>query len=119
MIRRPPRSTLFPYTTLFRSETEDLKSRQGDKRRTKISHDAYDLSREELEAHEQIVITYSQGGYVKRIPADTFRRQHRGGKGVSGMNTRDGDPIRDLLVVDSHDKLMFFKIGRASCRERV
>ena len=94
--------------SVVKEETEDLKSRQGDKRRTKISHDAYDLSREELEAHEQIVITYSQGGYVKRIPADTFRRQHRGGKGVSGMNTRDGDPIRDLLVVDSHDKLMFF-----------
>jgi len=94
--------------SVVKEETEDLKSRRGDKRRTKISHDAYDLSREELEAHEQIVITYSQGGYVKRIPADTFRRQHRGGKGVSGMNTRDGDPIRDLLVVDSHDKLMFF-----------
>ena len=94
--------------SVVKEETEDLKSRQGDKRRTKISQDAYDLSREELEAHEQIVITYSQGGYVKRIPADTFRRQHRGGKGVSGMNTRDGDPIRDLLVVDSHDRLMFF-----------
>ena len=94
--------------SVVKEETEELKSRQGDKRRTKISHDAYDLSREELEAHEQIVITYSQGGYVKRIPSDTFRRQHRGGKGVSGMNTRDGDPIKDLLVVDSHDKLMFF-----------
>ena len=94
--------------SVVKEETEDLKSRQGDKRRTKISQDAYDLSREELEAHKQIVITYSQGGYVKRIPADTFRRQHRGGKGVSGMNTRDGDPIRDLLVVDSHDRLMFF-----------
>ena len=94
--------------SVVKEETEDLKSRQGDNRRTKISQDAYDLSREELEAHEQIVITYSQGGYVKRIPADTFRRQHRGGKGVSGMNTRDGDPIRDLLVVDSHDRLMFF-----------
>ena len=54
------------------------------------------------------MITYSQGGYVKRIPSDTFRRQHRGGKGVSGMNTKDGDPIKDLLVVDTHDKLMFF-----------
>lgn len=94
--------------TVVKEETEELKSKIGDKRRTKISTAEWDLSREELEAHEQIVITYSQGGYVKRIPSDTFRRQHRGGKGVSGMNTKDGDPIKDLLVVDTHDKLMFF-----------
>jgi len=93
---------------VVKEETDELKEKFGEKRRTKISNDAYDLTREELEAHEQIVITFSQGGYVKRIPADTFRRQHRGGKGVSGMNTRDGDPIKDLLVVDSHDKIMFF-----------
>ncbi|PKB66371.1 MAG: DNA gyrase subunit A [SAR202 cluster bacterium Io17-Chloro-G3] len=93
---------------VVKDETEEIKKKIGDKRRTKISSEAWDLSREELEAHEQIVVTYSQGGYVKRIPADTFRRQHRGGKGVSGMNTKDGDPIKDLLVVDSHDSLMFF-----------
>ena len=89
-------------------ETEEVKSKYGDKRRTTISHDAYDLSREELEAHEQIVITLSQGGYLKRIQSNTFRRQHRGGRGVSGMNTRDDDPVKELMVVDSHDKLMFF-----------
>ena len=93
---------------VVKEETDELKEKFGEKRRTKISDDAYDLTREELEAHEQIIITFSQGGYVKRIQADTFRRQHRGGKGVSGMNTRDGDPIKDLLVVDSHDKIMFF-----------
>ena len=93
---------------VVKDETEELKKKIGDRRRTQISSEAWDLSREELEAHEQIVITYSQGGYVKRIPADTFRRQHRGGKGVSGMNMKEGDPIKDLLVVDSHDSLMFF-----------
>ncbi|MBA13626.1 MAG: DNA gyrase subunit A [Chloroflexi bacterium] len=93
---------------VVKDETEELKTKVADKRRTQISSADWDLSREELEAHEQIVITYSQGGYVKRIPSDTFRRQHRGGKGVSGMNTKDGDPIKDLLVVDTHDKLMFF-----------
>ena len=91
-----------------KEETEEVKSKYGDKRRTTISHDAYDLSREELEAHEQIVITLSQGGYLKRIQSNTFRRQHRGGRGVSGMNTRDDDPVKELMVVDSHDKLMFF-----------
>ena len=94
--------------SVVKDETEELKKKIGDRRRTQISSEAWDLSREELEAHEQIVITYSQGGYVKRIPADTFRRQHRGGKGVSGMNMKEGDPIKDLLVVDSHDSLMFF-----------
>ncbi|MFL2784249.1 MAG: DNA gyrase subunit A [Dehalococcoidia bacterium] len=94
--------------TVVKDETEELKKKIGDKRRTQISSEAWDLSREELEAHEQIVVTYSQSGYVKRITADTFRRQHRGGKGVSGMNMKDGDPIKDLLVVDSHDSLMFF-----------
>ena len=93
---------------VVKEETEEVKSKYGDKRRTTISHDAYDLSREELEAHEQIVITLSQGGYLKRIQSNTFRRQHRGGRGVSGMNTRDDDPVNELMVVDSHDKLMFF-----------
>ena len=93
---------------VVKEETEEVKSKYGDKRRTTISHDAYDLSREELEAHEQIVITLSQGGYLKRIQSNTFRRQHRGGRGVSGMNTRDDDPVKELMVVDSHDKLMFF-----------
>ena len=93
---------------VVKEETEEVKSKYGDKRRTTISHDAYDLSREELEAHEQIVITLSQGGYLKRIQSNTFRRQHRGGRGVSGMNTRDDDLVKELMVVDSHDKLMFF-----------
>ena len=55
-----------------------------------------------------MVITFSKGGYIKRIPATTFRNQHRGGKGVSGMNTRDNDPVRHILVVDTHDMLLFF-----------
>tara|TARA_Y100001934_G_scaffold45757_1_gene55410 strand:- start:6445 stop:8961 length:2517 start_codon:yes stop_codon:yes gene_type:complete len=93
---------------VIKDESEETKKKYGDKRRTSISHDAFDLSREELEAHEQIVITLSQGGYLKRIQANTFRRQHRGGRGVSGMNTRDDDPVKDIKVVDTHDKLMFF-----------
>ena len=93
---------------VVKEETDEVKAKYGDKRRTTISHDAYDLSREELEAHEQIVITLSQGGYLRRIQSNTFRRQHRGGRGVSGMNTRDDDPVKELMVVDSHDKLMFF-----------
>ena len=53
-------------------------------------------------------MTLSQGGYIKRIPANTYRNQHRGGKGVVSMNTREDDPVKHLLVADTHDTLLFF-----------
>ena len=91
-----------------KKELRELKKKHGDDRRTDISHEASDLSRESLEPHEQIVVTLSQAGYIKRIPASTYRNQHRGGKGVGGMTTRDDDAVKHLLVVDTHDKLLFF-----------
>ena len=93
---------------VIKKELRDLKRKHGDERRTEISGEAFDISREELEAHEQIVVTLSQGGYIKRIPANTFRNQHRGGKGVGGMTTRDSDAVQHLLIVDTHDRLLFF-----------
>jgi DNA gyrase subunit A len=89
-------------------ETDEIKKKYGQKRRTDISADAHDLSRQELEAHEQIVVTLSQSGYIKRIPASTYRNQHRGGKGVVSMNKRDDDAVKHILVVDTHHKLLFF-----------
>ena len=94
--------------TEVKKELRALKKKHGDDRRTDISHEVSDLSRESLEPHEQIVVTLSQGGYIKRIPASTYRNQHRGGKGVGGMTTRDDDAVKHLLVVDTHDKLLFF-----------
>jgi DNA gyrase subunit A len=91
-----------------RTEVGDLKKKYGSKRRTEISRDAYDLSREELEPHEQIVVTLSRSGYIKRIPASTYRNQHRGGKGVVSMNKRDDDAVRHILVIDTHQRLLFF-----------
>ena len=91
-----------------RSETEELKKKISQKRRTAIAEEAQDFSREDLEAHEQVVITLSQAGYIKRIPAGTYRNQHRGGRGVVSMNTRDNDPVRHILVGDTHDNLVFF-----------
>ncbi len=93
---------------VVKKELRDLKKKHGDERRTDISGEASDLSREELEPHEQIVVTLSQGGYIKRIPASTYRNQHRGGKGVGGMTTRDNDAVKHLLIVDTHDRLLFF-----------
>ena len=91
-----------------KKELRALKKKHGDDRRTDISHEDSDLTREALEPHEQIVVTLSQGGYIKRIPASTYRNQHRGGKGVGGMTTRDDDAVKHMLVVDTHDKLLFF-----------
>ena len=94
--------------TEIKKETRSLKKKFGEERRTDISLDAHDISRAELEAHEQVVVTLSQGGYIKRIPANTYRNQHRGGKGVVSMNTREDDPVKHLLVADTHDTLLFF-----------
>ncbi len=89
-------------------ELRALNKKHGDERRTEISDASFDLTREALEPHEQIVVTISQAGYIKRIPANTFRNQRRGGKGVGGMTTRDNDAVKHLLVVDTHDRLLFF-----------
>ena len=91
-----------------KTETQQLKKKFGQPRRTQISLDAYELSREELEAHEPVVVTLSQAGYIKRITATTYRNQHRGGKGVVSMNTKEDDPVKHILVVDTHDRLLFF-----------
>ena len=91
-----------------KKETEELKKKVRNKRRTDISFEDHDLSREDYEPHEQIVVTLSRGGYVKRILANTYRNQHRGGKGVLSMVTREDDPVDHILVLDTHDALLFF-----------
>jgi DNA gyrase subunit A len=92
----------------IKSETVAIKKKHGDERRTIIGEDLRDFKREDLEAHEQVVVTLSKGGYIKRILASTYRNQHRGGKGVSSMRTKDDDPVRHILVGDTHDTLLFF-----------
>ncbi len=92
----------------IKKETMALKKKHGSERRTIIGEDVRDFRREDLEPHEQIVITLSQGGYVKRIPASTYRNQHRGGKGVVSMTTREDDPVEHIIVGDTHDTLLFF-----------
>ena len=92
----------------IKEEMTELKKSLRQSRRTEITAEAHELTREELEAHEQVVVTLSRGGYIKRIAASTFRNQHRGGKGVTGMNTKDDDPVDHILVVDTHDALLFF-----------
>ena len=93
----------------IKEETKALKKSFNNPRRTVI-HDAElaDQTDESFIPHEDAIITLSQKGYVKRVPSDTFRTQHRGGKGVVGMRTREDDAVMDLVVVDTHDTLFFF-----------
>jgi DNA gyrase subunit A len=93
----------------IKTETLALKKAFNNPRRTVI-HDAElaDQTDESFIPHEDSIITLSQQGYVKRVRSDTFRTQHRGGKGVLGMRTREDDAVMDLVVVDTHDTLFFF-----------
>jgi DNA gyrase subunit A len=63
---------------------------------------------EQFITHQDVVVTLSQRGYIKRLPCDTYKSQHRGGKGVEGMKTREDDVLMDMVVVDTHDTLLFF-----------
>ena len=90
-------------------ETGKLKEQYGDARRTAVTDETpTDFTKEELIPHQEVVVTLSQRGYVKCIPTTTYRLQHRGGKGVRGQTTREGDGLRDHLVADNHDLLLFF-----------
>ena len=93
---------------VIKTETQEMRKKHADPRKTQIKEEVRKFTREQLEAHESIVITLSQGGYIKRIPAGTYRNQHRGGRGVTGMTTREDDPINNIIVGDTHDTLLFF-----------
>jgi DNA gyrase subunit A len=95
---------------VVRRETLELKRKFGDERRTKVHQEEIgEWRREDTEPHEEVVITLSKGRYVKRISANTYNRQHRGGKGVKGQRmTKEDDVIQSLLVADTHDHLLFF-----------
>lgn len=94
---------------VIKKETEELKNGFGDNRRTEITQESpTDFTKEELIPHQEMVVTLSDRGYIKCIPTTTYRLQHRGGKGVRGQSTREGDNLRHILVADNHDQLLFF-----------
>lgn len=94
---------------VVKEETKKVKKKFADPRRTEIiNEEPTSFSIEEITPHQDVVVTISQRGYVKRIPMSTYKIQHRGGKGIRGMSTRDGDVLQDLLLADTHDILLFF-----------
>ena len=98
---------------IIREDTLELKDKYGDDRRTKITNDASDIDIEDLIADEQVVVTISHEGYIKRMPLDTYRKQGRGGRGVVGADAKEGDFIEMLFIASTKDYLMFFtNLGR-------
>lgn len=94
-------------------ELEEIKTKFGDARRTEIIEDPGDLNIEDLIADENVVVTVSRSGYVKRVTLDTYRRQRRGGVGRMGMTTRTEDLVEQLIVSSTHTNLMCFtNLGR-------
>jgi DNA gyrase subunit A len=93
---------------VIKEELAEIAERFGDERRTEISASEDEIDIEDLIADQQMVITITQSGYVKSLPLDTYRAQQRGGRGVTGMDMKDGDFIEHLFVCSSHDYLLFF-----------
>jgi len=90
------------------AEVEEVAATYGDARRTEILRDQGEFSVEDLIAEEDMVITISHTGYIKRIPVSTYRKQRRGGRGLTGMETKELDWVETLFIASTHDYLMFF-----------
>ena len=107
---------------LIKEEVSELKSKYGDPRQTEIrEQEVIEFRDEDLIPHQRVVVTLSNRGFVKRLPSRTYEPQHRGGKGVIGMITREEDAVRLLTVTDTHAQLLFFtnlgKVFRIKCYE--
>ena len=90
-----------------------IAEKYGDDRRTKIGYDIYDITNEDLIPNENTVVAMTSLGYIKRMTVDNFKSQHRGGRGIKGMNTIEDDYIEDLLMTTTHHYIMFFtNMGR-------
>ena len=93
---------------VIKEELGEIRERFGDERRSEITHSEDEIDIEDLIADQQMVITITRTGYIKSLPLATYRQQHRGGRGVTGMDMKDGDFIEHLFVCSSHDYLLFF-----------
>ena len=98
---------------IVKTETLNLRDKFSDDRRTEISDVAGEVDIEDLIPLEECVITKTVNGYIKRLPSDTYNVQHRGGRGITGMTTREEDSVENMFVCSSHDRIMLFSnLGR-------
>ena len=93
---------------VIRTEIKEISDKYGDDRKSKIGYDAFDISMEDMIPNENTIIAMSNLGYIKRMTIDNFKSQHRGGKGIKGMQTIEDDFIADLLMTTTHHYIMFF-----------
>lgn len=93
---------------VIKEELLEIKTKYGDLRRTVISHDRTDIEMEDIIKREDVVITLTQFGYIKRMSEGTYKPQKRGGRGVSSGNMRDEDFVKELFVTSTHDMILFF-----------
>ena len=93
---------------VVKDELIEIRDKWGDKRKTRIKADAQELDEEDLIEEEKVCITLTHLGYVKRVPVDTYRAQKRGGKGITGLTTRENDFVKNMIMTSTHDYLMFF-----------
>ncbi len=99
---------------IIREDIYEIKEKYGDARRTKIAAKVEQLDMEDLIAEEEVIVTISHSGYVKRLPIDTYRKQGRGGRGIIGSVTKEGDFVEHLFVASTHDYLLIFT-NRGKC----
>ncbi|HJU57714.1 MAG TPA: DNA gyrase subunit A [Actinomycetota bacterium] len=104
---------------LIQEELREIKKKHGNPRRTQLKADEGDLDAQDLVAEEDVVITVSRAGYVKRQPIENFRRQGRGGKGIRGANLKEEDVINDVFTTTTHHWLLFFTSKGKVYRVRV
>ena len=93
---------------VIKKELEEIRDKYADPRRTSIGYDEFDISMEDLIPQEEVVVTMTKLGYIKRMTRDNFKSQNRGGKGIKGMQTLDDDYIEELILTNTHASIMFF-----------
>ncbi|MBR5648061.1 DNA gyrase subunit A [Pseudobutyrivibrio sp.] len=93
---------------VIKTEITEIADKYGDDRRTSIGFDEFDISMEDMIPVTNTVVTFTKLGYIKRMNEDNFKAQHRGGKGIKGMDTIDDDYVTEMLMMSSHDYLLFF-----------
>lgn len=106
---------------IIKQELSDIRKKYADPRRSKIMAEEGDIDVEDLIAEEDVVVTISNTGYIKRVPVSTYRQQRRGGRGVQGAGTKDEDFIESIFITTTHHYLMFFtdrgRVFRIKCHE--
>ena len=104
---------------MISEELTELESKYGDERRTQVVYDAKDFTLEDMIANEEVIVSISHNGYIKRTPVTTYRRQHRGGRGVSGAGTYEDDWVEHLFQASTHHYMLFFTDRGRVYRQKV